>query len=249
MELKNVIVKRDYKTVYDLGDRVVKHFTPDHAKSDVFNEALNNARVEETGLNIPKVLSVTNIDGGFAIEIEKKQGKTLEELIKENPDKLQEYMEKFVEIQMDVHSRRSPLLTKVKAKYNRIIADLDMISKDSKYELMVRLNSMKDHVKLLHGDFNPSNIIIAEDGSYSVIDWAHATQGNASSDAAMTYLLLSFESEEKAELYIEEFCKQSGISRRLVNLWLPIVAAVRLAKAKEDEKEKLLKWVDVFDFA
>ena len=108
---------------------------------------------------------------------------------------------------------------------------------------------MKDHVKVLHGDFNPSNIIIGEDGSYSVLDWSHATQGNASSDAAMTYLLLSFENEEIAEKYMEEFCKQSGISRRLINLWLPIVAAVRLAKAKEDEKEKLMRWIDVFDFA
>ncbi len=249
MELKNIIVKREYKTVYDLGDRVVKHFKPSHLKSDVFNEALNNARVEETGLNIPKVLSVSNIDGGLAIELEKREGKTLDILMKENPSKEKEYIEKFVAIQMDVHSRRSPLLTKVKAKYARVIESLDTISKDSKYELMIRLNSMKDHVKVLHGDFNPSNIIIGEDGSYSVLDWSHATQGNASSDAAMTYLLLSFENEEIAEKYMEEFCKQSGISRRLINLWLPIVAAVRLAKAKEDEKEKLMRWIDVFDFA
>ena len=248
MELKNIIVKREYKTVYDLEDRVVKLFDKKHLKSDVFNEALNNARVEETGLNIPKVLSVTNINDSFAIEIEKVNGKTLETLMKENPTKIKEYIEKFVNIQMDIHSRRSPLLTKLKAKYNRIIDNLECISKYSRYELMIRLNSMKDHIKVLHGDYNPSNVIIDEKGNYSIIDWAHATQGNASSDAAMTYLLLSFEDEKIAEMYIEEFCKQSNISRRLINLWLPIVAAVRLEKANKDEKEKLLKWIDVFDY-
>ena len=43
--------------------------------------------------------------------------------------------------------------------------------------------------KVCHGDFNPSNVIVAKNGKMSVVDWAHATQGNASADAAMTYLL------------------------------------------------------------
>ncbi len=248
MELKNVIVKRPYKTVYDAGDRVVKVFVPSHSKANVFNEALNTARVEETGLPISKVLSVQNLKEGFAIELEKKPGKTLEALMREHPEKAKEYMEIFVRIQMDVHGRRSPLLTRIKAKYGRIIDGLEMLSKDSRYELLIRLNSMKDHVKLLHGDFHPSNILLTEDGGYFILDWAHASQGNASADAAMTFLLFSFEDEQKAEAYLDEFCRQSGISRRLINLWIPIVAAVRLEKADAEEKEKLLKWVDVFEF-
>ncbi|MEG2080344.1 MAG: aminoglycoside phosphotransferase, partial [Oscillospiraceae bacterium] len=50
MELKKVIAVRTSKTVYKDGDRSVKVFNEDYKKSDILNEALNQARVEETGL-------------------------------------------------------------------------------------------------------------------------------------------------------------------------------------------------------
>ena len=32
-------------------------------------------------------------------------------------------------------------------------------------------------MKVCHGDYNPSNIIMSENGPY-ILDWSHATQGN-----------------------------------------------------------------------
>ena len=48
LEEKNIIVKRPYKTVYRCDDSIVKVFAESHPKSDVFNEALITARIEET---------------------------------------------------------------------------------------------------------------------------------------------------------------------------------------------------------
>lgn len=48
-------MKRSYKEVYKDGDKIVKIFEKDHPKSAVFNEALNTVRVEEAGLDIPKL--------------------------------------------------------------------------------------------------------------------------------------------------------------------------------------------------
>lgn len=64
MKLTNpeLIVKRSYKEVYKDGDKIVKIFEKDHPKSAVFNEALNTVRVEEAGLDIPKLDEVTQID-------------------------------------------------------------------------------------------------------------------------------------------------------------------------------------------
>ncbi|MBQ7386035.1 MAG: aminoglycoside phosphotransferase, partial [Ruminococcus sp.] len=70
MKLDRVIAVRNNKTVYRDGDRCVKVFNKDYSKQDVLNEALNQARVEETGLNIPKILEVTMIDGKWAIVTE-----------------------------------------------------------------------------------------------------------------------------------------------------------------------------------
>ena len=40
------------------------HHFADYCKSDIFNEALNQTRVEETGLFIPKVHEVKRLDDG-----------------------------------------------------------------------------------------------------------------------------------------------------------------------------------------
>ena len=81
-----------------------------------------------------------------------------------------------------------------------------------------------------------------------MIDWAHATQGNASADAAMTYLVFALKDQEKADLYLRLYCKKSDTARQYVQKWIPIVAAAQLTKDNELEKEFLMKWIDVMDF-
>ena len=188
MKLDRVIAVRNNKTIYRDGDVCVKVFNDDYSKADVLNEALNQARIEETGLNIPKVLEVTMIDGKWAIVSEFIKGKTLAQLMAEDEDKKSEYLELLVDLQLEVQSKTCPLLNKLKDKMNRKIGQSDLEA-TTKYDLHTRLEGMPKHNKVCHGDFNPSNIIIAEDGTAYILDWSHATQGNASADAARTYLL------------------------------------------------------------
>ena len=110
MKLEQVIATRPKKTIYRDGDVVIKLFNEDYSKSDILNEALNTARVEETGLPIPKVLEVTKIDGKWAIINEYIEGTTLEQLMLENPEKEDEYMDLFVTLQTDIHKKKAPLL-------------------------------------------------------------------------------------------------------------------------------------------
>ena len=55
MDLNNVIAVRTNKVIYRDGDKAIKVFDRDFSKSDVLNEALNQSRIEETGLNVPKI--------------------------------------------------------------------------------------------------------------------------------------------------------------------------------------------------
>lgn len=248
MKLENVIAKRPSKTVYRDGDRVIKVFDQTFSKADILNEALNQARVEETGLNIPKVLEVTKIEGKWTIVTEYVEGKTLAELMEENPDKLDEYLELFVKLQMEVHSKRSPLLNKLKDKMNRKIS-ASALDATARYELHTRLEGLPKHTKVCHGDFNPSNIIIGNDGTPYILDWSHATQGNASADVARTYLLFKLaKKDEVAEKYLNLFCKMSDTAKQYVQKWMPIVAASQSVKGNENEREFLLSWANVVDF-
>lgn len=248
MKLDRVIAVRNSKTVYRDGDACIKVFDSEYSKADVLNEALNQARIEETGLNIPKIREVLTIDGKWAIVSDYIKGKTLAQLMKDNPEKKEEYIELLVDLQMEVHSKRSPLLNKLRDKMNMKISMADL-SNATKYELHTRLNGMPKHTKVCHGDFNPGNIIIDEDGKAYIIDWSHATQGNAAADAARTYLLFRLDYDtEGAEKYLELFCKKSGTENKYVQKWLPVVAASQSVKGNAKEREFLLSWADVVDY-
>ncbi len=248
MKLDNVIAERGKKTVYRDGDKCIKVFSEDYSKSDILNEALNQARIEETGLNIPKLYEVTVIDGKWAIVYEYIEGKTLAQLMEENPDKIDEYLDRFVDIQLEIQSKRSPLLTKLKSKMNRKIS-MTSLDATTRYELHTRLEGLPKHTKICHGDFDPSNVIITEDDKAYVIDWAHVTQGNASADVARTYLLFCLEGKkEMAEKYLNIFCKKSDTAKQYVQKWMPIVAASQSVKGNEKEREFLLSWVNIVDY-
>jgi hypothetical protein len=51
-----------------------------------------------------------------------------------------------------------------------------------------------------------------------------------------------------AEKYLDLYCKKSDTAKQYVQKWIPLVAAARLTKSKAEEKEFLLKWIDVVDY-
>ncbi len=248
MKLDQVIAARDGKTIYKEGDLAVKVFDEKFSKADILNEALNLARVEEIGLLIPGVQGVEMVEGKWAIATPYIEGKTLEQRIQENPAKMQDYIALFVHIQLEIHSKTSPQLNKLKDKMERKIHESDLDA-TTRYDLHTRLESMPKHKKLLHGDFHPSNLIVKDDGSVHIIDWSHATQGNAGADVARTYLLFKLQGQnEIAEYYLEYYCKTTDTAKQYVQKWLPIVAASQLVKGKPEEKEFLLNWVGVVEY-
>lgn len=244
-----IIAVRTRKTIYREGDTVVKVFDKDFPKYDVLNEALNQARVENIGINVPKVIEVKTVeDGKWAIVSEYIPGKTLSQLIKENPDKIDEYLEMLVDLQIKVLSLTCPMLNKLKDKMNRKISEADLDA-TTRYELHTRLESTPKHAKVCHGDFCPSNIIVKDDGTPYIIDWSHATQGNAAADAARTYLVFTLDySKEVADKYLKMYCDKSDTAMQYIQKWLPIVAASQSVKGNPNEREFLLSWANVVDY-
>ena len=246
--LDNPIAQRETKTVYKDNGKTIKLFVENYSKANILNEALNQSRIEETELNIPELLEVTKIDNRWAIVSEHIEGTTLGELMEKYPEKMDEYMNWFVDIQMEILSKKAPLLNKLKDKMRRKINEAD-INSDIKYELNTRLEGMPNHDKICHGDFNPSNIIIKDNGKAYIIDWSHVTQGNASADAARAYLQFRMNGkDDDAEKYLNIFSEKSGIPKQRILSWTPLVAASDLSKSKGKEKEFLLRCIDVIEY-
>ena len=245
---RQILEEKSYKTVYREGNVIVKAFTPSHPMSDVFNEAYIHACVEDAGVPVPKLLGVGMQDGGWAIQMEYVAGKTLSELAKENPDRIDEYLEKLVDIQLAVGAYRVRNLRNTRLKMEDSIKKLTEIDASTRYELLQRIHGMAQHSKLCHGDLVPSNIVIKEDGSWCVLDWAHASAGNAGADAAITYMRFSLDEPELAEKYLRLFCKKADMPIQYIQTWMPVVAAAQLTKHKEAERELLEKWISVAEY-
>lgn len=245
---KEILAQRSKKIIYKDGDTVLKVFDSDYSKADILNEALNQARIEETGLNVPKLLEVSKIDGKWAIRLEYIPGKTLAKLMEENPDRIDEYLSLFVKIQKEIFAKEAPLLNKIKDKFNRKIS-ASRYDATIRYELHTRLDSMKNHRKICHGDFTPSNIIITPGEDWYILDWSHVTQGNAAADAARTYMLFCLKGQDQiAEKYLDLFCTETDTAKQYVQRWMPIVACTQSVKDKESERDFLDRWVNVVDY-
>ena len=218
--LSQPIAERRTKTVYRDGNKTIKLFIENYSKAAILNEALIQSRVEEnTDLKMSRLLEVTKIENRWALVTEFIEGTPLDVLMREHPEKEDEYLNLFIDIQLEIMSKKVPTLNRLKDKYRRKLAEADI------------------------------DVIINENGEYSIIDWAHATQGNASADVAKTFLLFSLNGQtELAEKYLNLFTEKSGLEKRGIQRWVPIVAAVQLKKGGAENKEFLEKWIDVVDY-
>lgn len=245
MKLDNILAQRANKTIYREGNLTVKVFDSEYSSSDILNEALNLATVSETGFRVPHLEEVRKIDGNWAIVMEYIEGESLSQWIEREPKRQDELLERLVDIQLEISQHSAPRLRHLVDKMHGKINACGL-SATVRYELHSRLDSLPRHKKLCHGDFTPGNVIITPAGEAYVIDWAHATQGNASADAARTYLRLSLSGHTaRAEKYMQLFCHKSDTARQYVNKWLPIVAACQMARNIPSERALLHSWADV----
>ena len=248
LKLDNVIVTRATKTIHRDGSLLIKLFIEGYSIADVLNEAHNLSIVEEAGFKVPRLAGVRKIGNRWAIVTEFIEGKTLTQLLEEKPASGSACLERFVDVQLDMHRYTA---TKLRHNTEKMYAYIDQSGLDTttRYELHTRLASLPRHSKLCHGDFCLSNVIVTPANEAYVIDWAHATQGNASADTARSYLMFRLNGEhDRAEQYLDLFCRKSDTERQYVQKWMAIVAAAQLTKGKPEEREFLLNWANVVEY-
>lgn len=81
----------------------------------------------------------------------------------QHPEKQDEYLNTFVDIQLEILGKTCPHLNKIKDKMHAKISASDYEA-TLRYDLHNRLEGMKPHKKVLHGDYCPSNVIVTPDG-------------------------------------------------------------------------------------
>lgn len=250
-KLEKLLMERKNKKIYKSGNSLIKEFDCNLVpKAEVLHEGVCQSRVEGKGINVPELQEVFKVGDNWCIAYDFIEGETLEEFLIKNPEKREEYLEKMLDLQIQIQQVDAPKLHRLTSKLqDRISKTKKYISATTRYELHSRLDSMPKHDKLCHCDFNPTNIIIDKKGDFYVLDWAHATKGNASADVAITYLWFGLKGrKEDAEKYLDMFCEKTDTAKQYVLRWVPIVAAAMSLKYEGKEKEFLLSTTDVVEY-
>lgn len=196
---------------------------------------------------MPEIIGATKVDGKWALEYSFIKGKTLDEIMREQP-RSEELLGKMADLHVEVNSLHSAKLSRLKDYLKRSIEGLDMIDDVKKYELLTKLAAAEDSSCVCHGEFMPENIVVNENGMY-VVDWFKAKQGNPLADVARTYLGFCLRHRtESAEKYLRLYCQKAQVDKSKVQEWLPIVAAAQLKFKRPEERELLLTWIDIAEF-
>ena len=245
--LSNIVCIKSNKTIYKEDNYLIKLYEDNIDVSKILNEALNQQRVmENTDLNVPKLVEVTKIADKWAIVMEYVDGINLEQYLEEHQDRVDDVLEILVATQIKILGYRVPLLTRSKELYSYKISKNDALNDEKRKELLLKLEESRNHSKLCHGDLSLSNIVVKSDGSIWILDWAHASQGNAETDAARTYLTMLLNNKEMAGKYIKKFSEKTKINIEEIKAWVPIIAGGQLQKNKEEKSDK--DFIDSIDY-
>jgi tRNA A-37 threonylcarbamoyl transferase component Bud32 len=250
-DLGKLIITRHNKSIYSNNGVITKVFDSKlYNPSDVLKEAMNQEYAIECGLNAPRVISVFLVGKNWAISSEEIKGKTLAQMMIDDPANKKKYIDRLVQIQISILSHLSDnlKLPKLKDKLNNYITDSGLDA-TTRYDLHVRLEKMPNHYKFCHGDLTPHNVIFDGDKAY-VLDWAHATRGNASADAAMTYLTFTLDGDDKgAMMYLKDFCKKSDTRIEYVQQWVSVVSATKLCTTTDQpQRDLLMRNINVVEY-
>lgn len=224
-----------------------KLFDKSFTKNEIYYEAMLHSLAENSGLPVPRLRGVQEIDERIAILTDYIDGKTILQLIEEEPNKLDYYIDLFCSVHIAFLSKTISDVKKLKHRLMKEISSAPIICDIKKFELQMKLASMNEYNNFCHGNLNLDNVMLDTHGDIYVLDWVAASRGNACADVAAAYLNLTLISGEIAGKYLRCYSEKTNTPIDYVNEWLPVVAAAQLNKKHlgKEEKAILLAWLDV----
>ncbi|HDX9653418.1 aminoglycoside phosphotransferase [Bacillus wiedmannii] len=231
MNLGNPIAKGNTAEIYLYDSKVVKLFKEYLPDTESINEAKKQKYAYSCGLPVPNVFEVTKIQNRQAIIMEYIKGNSIGDLLLNNLNEAEHYINICVNEQKKVHSIRmnTDEIESMRERLERQIKSVYKLDEKQKGNILNKLHSIKFEPRLCHGDFHPFNLILSNK-SVNIIDWVDASSGDIRADVFRTYLLYSQSSVELADMYLHIYCRNTGLSRDEIFQWAPIIIAARISE-------------------
>ena len=238
---------------WDSG-KVLKLFYDWFPAEDVEYEAVIARAVHSSGLRVPEVGDIVEVNGRLGLEYERLNGLSLGEEMRAKPWMLRKHAGLLANLHAEIHAvagvKGIPTLGD---KLEERIRSTGELSSEVREASLSVLAGLPKGTTLCHGDFHPGNIIMTGDGPI-VIDWIDAAIGNPLADVARTTILVMGEKAtagstsvlEKAMLdwahrvYLKRYFKLRPAGEDEYRTWMTLVAAARISEGIEELNSWLL---------
>ena len=239
-------------------NQVLKLFLDWCTTTSVEREMRSTQAVHKSGLPVPAVEGIVEVEGRTGIVFERVDGPSMLGLIGSKPWKLFRLARVLAELHAGMHSREVPELPSQRRGLERAIQREDVLPVNTKEVVLKALEQLPDGSALCHGDFHPENIIMSPRGPI-IIDWFGAARGNPLADVARTWLLnrLAYLKAGIPErwlinpmralfhsIYLRRYLQIRPGSRKQITAWLLPVVAARLAENVPGEEERFLALIE-----
>jgi phosphotransferase family enzyme len=210
--------------------------------------------IHATGLPVPVVGDVIEINGGLGQVYERIEGRPMADALLNplgaDPDAIVELACVFAQVHAEIHDRCGvPEVPSQRELLFSVIRRIDVLPPDLKEVVLATLDELPDGGRLCHGDYHPYNILMSPRGPF-VIDWNNAHIGNPLEDVARSALILSGVSVSQpsfcsvvdlfCDAYLNRYLELCPGDRQQLAAWQPIVAAVRLSDGIPELEDWLL---------
>ncbi|GCF67880.1 MULTISPECIES: aminoglycoside phosphotransferase family protein [Bacillus] len=241
MVLGNPIVKGNTAEIYLYDNKIVKLFKEYLPDTESMNEAKKQKYAYSCGLPVPNVFEVTKIQNRQAIIMEYVKGDSIGDLLLNNLNEVEHYINICVNEQKKIHSIcvNTDEIESMRGRLERQIKSVHKLDEKQKENILNKLHSIKFEPRLCHGDFHPFNLILSKK-NVNIIDWVDASSGDIRADVFRTYLLYAQSHIELAEMYLQIYCNNTDLTRDEIFQWAPIISVARFTEKVSPQNEVYL---------
>ena len=177
-------------TVYRLDDdKIVKVYRPNVGLEQIDREREFAKTALINGVPCVIAYDVVKCGESYGIVFEMLKSDTLGHAMVNNPERMDEYVEKYVALAKELHSAKikEGAFTNIKTVLHGRVPGLSEWCTPEEMQLIDSLiDEMPDGDSLIHGDLHPGNIMI-QDGELVLIDMPEVTMGAKIWDIAAIY--------------------------------------------------------------
>jgi aminoglycoside phosphotransferase (APT) family kinase protein len=217
------------------------------------NEEQLSRVIHESGLPVPAVEGIIDVEGRTGIIYERVDGVSLLDEMESNYNRSLRNAEILAELHASIHSRAIPGIPSLHDTIASDIRRVKVLTEGDRTKVLHDLNQLKDGTALCHYDYHPGNIIMSPRGPV-IIDWMTARHGNPHADVARTLLILRYylyfiptdqhvAFNSFIDRYLARYVKLQNSSLKEVEAWRVPIAAARLNENLPREREWLLSIV------